>query len=373
MDGGCVIAVFGPTGVGKTPVAVELAALLGTHVISCDSLQVYRGLPVLTNQPSEAELARAPHELVAIADPAEEWSADRYAQVAVPALERNLKEHGRALMVGGTGLYMRAALAPLDTAPPVPPALRAALELRAAREGLPALHAELARLDPEAAAAIDPRNARRVLRALGVITAAREAQEPLGQGAEAEGPTAARLPGQDPQARRWSGRSDLWHPHYRHPTVLVGLTRGRAELYERINLRTQRMLAEGAIEEVEALLRERGATECREPAAPSPLQRPYAAPPPPHRRSAAAAPPPDPALMRGIGKAIGFRLIVDYLYAKLGRDELEERLAAGTHAYARRQLTWMRKMDGIVIMDAGATKPEAMAAEIVALANSRSA
>lgn len=306
-----VVGVLGPTGVGKTTIGIELARRLGTRVISCDSLQLYRGLPVLTNQPLPEELAAVPHAMVAVADPLDEWSAARYAACVKPLMEQDLARSGRALLVGGTGLYLRAAVGPLEARPEVPPALQKELETRAAKEGPEALHRELVELDPQAAACIHPRNTRRVIRALGVILA----------GAP-EGPT------------RWSGRHDLWEARYWYPTVIVGLTMPRDELYRRINLRTRQMLERGAVEEVAGVL-----AGC-------------------DQRVGARA------LARGVGKAIGFRLVEAHLRGELSREELEDRLAAATRAYARRQLTWMRKVPGIVIMNVYGRAPEAVAADI---------
>ncbi len=114
---GVVIGILGPTGVGKTQVGIALAARLGVRVISCDSLQIYRGMPVLTNQPSATEINAVPHEMIGVAEPTEEWSAARYAQAVRPLIEADLARVGHALLVGGTGLYMRAAVGP----PPPPP------------------------------------------------------------------------------------------------------------------------------------------------------------------------------------------------------------------------------------------------------------
>mgnify|MGYP000897191931 CR=1 FL=1 len=311
-----VVGVLGPTGVGKTAVGVELAAMLGTRVISCDSLQIYRGLPILTNQPSGAERCGVRHEMVGIAEPLEEWSAAQYARAVRPLIEQDLETGGAALLVGGTGLYMRAAVAPLAAPPPAPRVLQQELEARAAIEGPAALHAELSRLDPAAAAAIDPRNVRRLVRALAVVK------------------TSVSVEGDEV---RWSGRSDLWDPIYYHHTMLVGLTLPRTELYARINLRTQHMLQQGAVAEVAAILEQHGRTE-------------------EGRR----------ALERGIGKAIGFRLLAAHLEGEMSLEEVEEKLSAATRAYARRQLTWMRKMPGVVIMDVSGREPGDVAAEIAA-------
>ncbi|NLG66235.1 MAG: hypothetical protein GX536_00815 [Actinobacteria bacterium] len=391
---GVVIGILGPTGVGKTQVGIALAARLGVRVISCDSLQIYRGMPVLTNQPSATEINAVPHEMIGVADPTEEWSAARYAQAVRPLIDADLARVGHALLVGGTGLYMRAAVGPLAAPPPTPPALQAELEARAECDGPEALHRELALLDATAAASIHPRNVRRVVRALGALlatrgavtdvasvepsvgaspgvsrapcaaqvsgktaggssvmrsaekVAGRMAQEGAGGAAQAGAREAASV-GTGEAARKkpyqWSGRSDLWAPRYHHPTVLVGLTLPREELHRRINTRTREMLRAGAVQEAAAVLAAHpGGQGGRD-------------------------------LERGIGKAIGFRIIAEHLAGGLGHDEVEGRLAAATRGYARRQLTWMRKVPDIVIMDVSERDPVAVAADIHAHVRERSA
>jgi tRNA dimethylallyltransferase len=305
-----VIAVLGPTGVGKTAVGVELARVLGVRVISCDSMQLYQGFPVLTNQPSAEERDAAPHALVGVIDPTETCSAAQYAALARPLIEEDLAGAGRALVVGGTGLYMRAALAPLAVAADADEAVRARLEERARVEGPETLHAELARLDPSAAAAIDPRNVRRVVRALEAMA----------------------LTG-----RAWSGRDDLWSPVYSHPTVIVGLVLEREELYRRIDARAAVIVDGGAVDEVRRFRREPGE---------------------------ASTTPGGP----GIRSAIGYPEICRYLYGSQSRQDTIDQIAGATRRYARRQLTWLRKVGDAVIIDVRDKHPHEVASEIAALA-----
>jgi len=321
---GCVTAIFGPTGVGKTAVAVEVAAQLGVRVISADSMQLYRGFPVLTNQASASERARAEHALVEVADPEQEWTVAAYTQEARRAFDHDLATSGWAVIAGGTGLYLRAALAPLDIPSVHEPGLRAGLEARLREEGVDALHAELEALDPAAAARVDALNPRRVMRALEVVLTA--------------GPGS------------WAGREDLWRPRYRHPTLLVGLDMPREQLYERINRRTRQMVEGGAVEEVRSYLAVAG----RGPSAGD---------------SGAAAP--APARESGIRQAIGFREIRRHLAGEITEEQLIELLAASTRRYARAQLTWLRKLPDVVMMDPSARPPAEVADEIVALANRR--
>jgi tRNA dimethylallyltransferase len=307
---GVVVGLLGPTGVGKTAVALELARLLGTRIISCDSMQVYRAFPVLTNQPSAAEGQTVSHALVGCVEPGEVFSATEYAALARPLIERDLASGGWALVVGGTGLYMRAALAPLAVAVDGDPVLRARLEARAAAEGPGALHGELARLDPAAARAIDFRNVRRVVRALEAVTTTGKA---------------------------WSGRDDLWAPDYDHPTVVVGLIVERAELYRRIDVRAARIVHGGAVEEVQGFRRERGLEGTRPGGA-------------------------------GICSAIGYPEICRYLEGQQTLDGTVTQVAAATRRYARRQLTWLRKLGDAVIIDVRDRGPEEVAKDILALA-----
>jgi tRNA dimethylallyltransferase len=309
---GMVVGVLGPTGVGKTAVALELARLLETRIISCDSMQIYRGFPVLTNQPSPEECKAACHELVGCVKPGETFSAAEYAEHARPLIEKDLANAGRALVVGGTGLYMRAALAPLAVAPGADSELRARLEARAAAEGPGTLHAELARLDPAAGRSIDARNVRRVVRALEAVSVTGQA---------------------------WSGRDDLWAPVYSHPTLVVGLVLERRELYRRIDVRAARIVGGGAVEEVRRFKLEHGSADTVPGGG-------------------------------GIRSAIGYPEICGYLEGRLTHLDMVEQIAAATRRYARRQLTWLRKLGDAVIIDVQDRNPREIAQEIACLSPS---
>jgi tRNA dimethylallyltransferase len=304
-----VIGLLGPTAVGKTAVAAVLAGSLAVRVISCDSMQVYRGFPVLTNQPSRGEKRGVDHMLVGFVDPVRSFSAAEYAVCARPLIAADAEQKGAAVITGGTGLYLRAALAPLAVAPG-DPEVRARLEARAAAEGNAALYAELAGLDPKAADAVDPRNARRVVRALEAVLVG---------------------------GKEWSGRDDLWNPRYDRPTVVVGLTLERVELYARIGSRARRMVEEGAVDEVRRFREEHG----REATAPG---------------------------GSGIRSAIGYREICRHLDGELTTEEAAEQIAGATRRYVRRQLTWLRKLGDAVIIDVQDRDPEEIAREILDLA-----
>jgi tRNA dimethylallyltransferase len=215
-----VIAVFGPTASGKTAVAEAIADRLGTSVVSCDALQVYRGLPILTNQPSR------PTALVGIRDPTEEMSVGAYATLAHKAIDDLVTRTGTAVVSGGTGLYLRAALA--DLAVPPPPAAGVRDRIRNEVERDPAAeHERLAGLDPRAAAAVHANDQRRLVRALELAEAG-----------------ASLVPADD----------RLWASATRHPTLIAGLDVPADELERRIVARTDAMFEEGVVEEVRAVL-----------------------------------------------------------------------------------------------------------------------
>jgi tRNA dimethylallyltransferase len=288
-----VFAIFGPTGIGKTALAIALGARLRARgerpvAVSADALQVYRGLETLTGVASAAEQARLEHRLVSILPVDARFSAGEYAQLAHAEIDGLLHAGARPIVVGGTGLYLRAALADLKLRPPPPDELRERLERDLERRGPEALHAALARRAPWAAERIGPRDRSRIVRAL-------ELHE-LGELEPPDGP------------------NQLWTTDTRHPTRLVGLVMGRDALYARIDARVDEMVAAGAVEEV---------------------------------RAAHAAGASDTAR-----KALGF----DELLA--GDVEAMKRR---TRNFAKRQLTWMRKLPGVDVVDVTGRAPEAVA------------
>jgi tRNA dimethylallyltransferase len=269
------IAIFGPTAAGKTSVAIELADLLRQRgedpvAVSCDAIQVYRGLEVVSGAPTAAERERLEHRLVGIAEVTEEFSAGRFAELARGEIDELLAAGRTPLVVGGTGLYMRAALAELDLKPPVPPEVRELVERQVAELGPAAMHAEL---DADVAQRVHPNDRKRVARALELQRA-----------------------GLDPPERA----GELWTARLRHPTALIGLVVDREDLAERIDARVDAMLSAGAADEIRA-------AERRGPS-----------------RTARAA---------------------------LGWEELLRgdvaAMKAAHRRYARRQMTWLRRMEGV--------------------------
>ncbi len=218
-----LLVILGPTAVGKTALSLYLAEHLQGEVVSADSRLFYRGMDIGTAKPTPQERARVPHHLIDIADPDETVGLARFLRLAQAAIAE-IHARGRLpIVVGGTGQYIRA-LVEGWTPPAVPPdpALRAELEEQARREGLEALLARLAALDPEAAARVDPRNPRRVVRALEVALRA----GPVG-------------PGRTPPP---------------HDILQVGLTMERAALYARADARLEEMVRAGLVEEIRRLL-----------------------------------------------------------------------------------------------------------------------
>jgi tRNA dimethylallyltransferase len=293
-----VIAVFGPTGVGKTAVAVALARRLRARgedpvAVSADALQVYAGLPVLTGAASPEERAELEHRLLAFVGITETFSAGAYAERAHREIDDLIAHGRRPIVVGGTGLYLRAALAELDLRPPVDAAVRRRWTEAADVRGVAALHAEL---PPAVAAGIDPMDRQRVIRAHELLESG---ETP---------PPAAHAP------------SQLWTAQTRHPTLLAALVMDRAELATRIDARIDAMLAAGAAEEV---------------------------------RAAATA-----GASQTARRALGFEEL-------LAGDV--EAMRARTRRYAKRQLTWLRKLPGARLVDVTGRSPDDVAAELIAM------
>jgi tRNA dimethylallyltransferase len=283
-----LLVIAGPTGVGKTAAAVALGARLPIEVISADSRQVYRFMDVATGKPSREERLAVRHHLVDVVDPDDRYDAARFRREAAAAIEQ-IRARGRLpVVVGGTGLYIRALLRGLDPAPPADAAFRRELETVALAHGREALHEQLRREAPEMARRLHPNDSVRVVRAL----------ERLRSGAS---PTCAPL--------MWGSGAKEYH------SVEVGLRMQTAALRPRLVARARAMAAGGLAEEVEALLL-RG-YETNLPA------------------------------MRGIG----YRQFVDVVRGTLSRPEAVQRMERETVQYARRQMTWFAREPGLCWLD----------------------
>ena len=294
------VAIAGPTASGKSALALAAAARWPLEIISVDSAQVYRGLDIGTAKPSAAERAAVPHHLIDLIDPTEAYSAARFAADA----QRLIAEiHGRgrhALLVGGTMLYFKALFDGLDTLPAADPAIRATLDARAATEGWPALHAELARVDPASAARLPPGDSQRIQRALEVFLIS---GQPLSSffGQPRQGGLSMPLLALEPQDRAW--------------------------LHHRIAQRFDAMLAAGLVDEV-AALRGRGNLSADLPAM----------------------------------RCVGYRQTWEALETG-DLAPLRERGIAATRQLAKRQLTWLRSMARqVMACDADDTLPAGLQA-----------
>jgi tRNA dimethylallyltransferase len=289
--GRTAFALLGPTASGKSKLALEVAAALPAEIVSVDSAQVYRGMDIGTAKPSPAERASVPHHLIDIVAPEERYSAGRFRADAIRAIEDILARGRVPLLVGGTMLYYRALAAGLDALPAANETIRARIEAEAGRRGWPALHAELARHDPAAAARIAPSDAQRIQRALEVWT----------------------LTGKPLSALQTARAAPL--PFALKAFALVAAD--REKLHRRIAERFDAMLKAGLVQELRAL-RAR------------------------HRLSA------DLPSMR----AVGYRQAWQYLEGAYGAETLREKGIAATRQLAKRQLTWLRALPGVETLPA---------------------
>ena len=295
------LALVGPTASGKTAAALAIAERWPVEIISMDSALVYRGMDIGTAKPSAAELAQVPHHLIDIREPTQAYSAAEFARDA-KALMADIRSRGRLpLVVGGTLLYLKALREGLDDLPTAQPALRAEIDAQAAREGWPALHAELARVDPITAQRLPPHDAQRISRALEVW---RVSGKPLSQ---------------------WFAEADA----QRNTTTVLNMPvlslepHDRAWLHARIGQRFDAMLAAGFVEEVRAL-RQRPELNADLPS------------------------------MRCVGYRQAWELLDEAELRGMAFERLlpvlHELGSAATRQLAKRQLTWLRSMDDRVVV-----------------------
>jgi tRNA dimethylallyltransferase len=278
-----LLAIVGPTAVGKTALAIDLACALGGEIISADSRQVYRGMDIGTAKPTQEERAAAPHHLIDVVDPDEEFSLATYQDSAYLARGR------LPMLVGGTGQYLAAVLQGWQIPRVAPqPELRARLEEEARERGPAALHARLAAVDPQAAAAILPGNTRRIIRAIEVF-------EVTGQPISAQQAMAP--------------------PPYRTRTLWLAMPPDR--LYARIDARVDVMVAAGLLDEVRGLVAHGYGWEL-------------------------------PAM-----SGLGYREFQPFLAGESTMEEAIQRLKYDTHAFARRQPAWFRRLPGLAQLPAG--------------------
>ena len=296
---------MGPTASGKSALAAALARCFPVEIVSVDSAQVYRGLDIGTAKPTAAERAAIPHHLIDLLEPTEAYSAARFRADALAAVREIAARGSVPLLVGGTMLYFKALREGLSDLPAADPRLRAAIEAEARERGWPALHAELARVDPETAARLQPADAQRIQRALEICRATG-----------------------GPMSRLLGGR-DGAPPLRLVPIALAPAD--RAALHRRIEARFEKMLADGLVEELAA------------------LRRRY-------------------ALHAGLPsmRCVGYRQAWAHLEGEYDRATLRDRGIFATRQLAKRQLTWLRSTPGAIVLDCLAADLADRAARIVA-------
>lgn len=279
MAGDAVLAIVGPTAAGKSAAAIDVAERLGAEVVSVDSTMVYRGMDIGTDKPSPAALARVPHHLVDVVEPSHTMTVAEFQQAARAAVDGILRRGRTPVLVGGSGLYFRAVVDPLEF-PGTDPALRARLEAEGEEAGAAALFERLRAVDPEAAARMEPANVRRTVRALEVIE----------------------LTGRPFSSFRtgWDGQRSIYH------LTVAGLTHPRDELDRRIDARVDAQVERGLVEEV--------------------------------RRLAGAG---FRASMTSV-QALGYAQVLAHLDGEATLEETVAAIKLRTRRYARRQLSWFR-------------------------------
>jgi tRNA dimethylallyltransferase len=282
MPGPPVVCLMGPTASGKTDMALKLAREFPLDLISVDSALVYRGMDIGTAKPDAATLRQVPHRLIDIRDPEESYSAGDFVREACAEIDSS-HERGRIpLLVGGTMMYFRSLTEGIADLPEADAEVRAAIDAEAAASGWPALHAQLAAVDANAAARINPNDSQRIQRALEVYRVSGKSLSEWQAGA------------------RSNNREDRF-------LKIALLTEPRSALHERIALRLQAMLENGFVEEVETLMARPGLT------ANHPSMR-----------------------------AVGYRQIWSYLEGRGDLEDASQKALAATRQLAKRQLTWLR-------------------------------
>jgi tRNA dimethylallyltransferase len=293
-----LVAIVGPTGSGKTTLSLALAEPLGGEIVNCDSLALYREFDIGTAKPSPEERTRAPHHLFDILDPTAVFTAGDYARAARRVVAEIAARRRLPIVVGGTGLYLRAFLEGLFAGPKRSEELRERLRKIARRKGSPHLHRILARLDPRAAARIHANDAPKLIRAIEVCLEARQKMTELWQ----------------------RGRDPLTG----FGVLRIGLDPERRALYQRINQRARRMFDSGLVEETKRLV----------------------------ERYSASAPP---------LQSLGYRQAFQLLRGEIDRESAIRAAQQAHRNYAKRQLTWFRREPGVLWVRGFGDEPEVQA------------
>lgn len=279
-----ILALVGPTGVGKTQTAIRVCQALGAEIVSIDSMQIYRGMDIGTAKPTPQERAAAPHHMIDVAEPDELFTVSMYREMAMRAIDDILARGKLPLLVGGTGLYLQAISYELSLGEHgADSAMRQELNRIAQEQNGPQrLHERLRTVDPQSAQKLHPNDVRRVIRALEIYETSGKAKSEQAEEARQEGP---------------------------YHVLVYGLTMPREQMYGRINARVDAMVASGLVEEVQRLLA-RGI---------------------------------EPRQEGGAMQAIGYKEIVAALRGEMPMDKAVDLIKQGTRRYAKRQWTWFRR------------------------------
>ena len=297
-----IVCICGPTAVGKTKYAIEAAKHIGGEIVSCDSMQLYKYMDIGSAKPTPEEQAQVPHYLVDQIDPREKFSVATYQKLAKAAIEEIFSKGKTPVIAGGTGLYLNSLLYDMDfSAPPSDDAYREALFREAEEKGVMAVYDRLKAADPDAADRIHPNNLKKVIRALEAAEAGDKvkdfASEPV--------------PTQD------------------YDSILIGLSRERQELYDRINLRVDLLMEMGLLEEVKSLM-EMGLGES------------------------------DISM-----KGIGYKEIIGYLKGEYPLEEAVRLIKRNTRHLAKRQMTWFKRYDDMMWLDISGYPSDEEAIEVM--------
>ena len=281
-----IIAVAGPTAVGKTKFAIDIARNFNGEIVSCDSMQLYKYMNIGSAKPTFEELSQAKHHLVDIIDPRDDFSVAQYQKLAKAAIADIIDRGKIPVISGGTGLYLNSLIYDMDFSnTPQDSAYRESLARIAEAKGSSELHKMLCQLDRNAAESIHPNNTKKIIRALERIHGGEKTVRPF---------------------------REISREAKEYEVILIGLTRNREELYDRINKRVDKLMEMGLVDEVQTLM-EMGLNE-------------------------------DNISMKGIG----YKEIMDYLSGKCSLQTAIDTVKKNTRHYAKKQLTWYRRYDKII-------------------------
>ena len=297
-----LLGIIGPTGIGKSDVAISLARRIPGEIVCVDSMQVYRGVDCGTGKPSAQALREIPHHGINLVEPEQEFNVARYLEFVRPAIE-SIRNKGKIpILAGGSGLYFRGLRRGLSSAPGENPVLREQLTAQAHAEGVENLHAKLQRVDPAASGRIHSNDLRRIVRALEVFLST---GKPL---------------------TAWHQESEKQAQSQKQGRIFFGLRCAREMLYRRIEDRIDRWLSDGWLEEAQELSKRK--------------------------------------LSRTAGEALGYQELFSYLRGELDWETTVARIKQNSRRYAKRQETWFRREPGIQWIDVDGKNPE-QAADMV--------